>query len=136
MTDNLPEKMSDATLSLVNTLSATILKLHKALLDDSKIAYEAEFGPIPNVQKYFELVIDHQHFAWLRKLSSLVALMDQATIQRRLATEGEAQALLDEAKILLSFKDMDEAFNAKFKSAVEANETAAGFLHEVIKLID
>lgn len=123
--NNQNEKMSDETRELVSYLSASLLKLHKLMLEDARADYEQKNGTIESVNAYFQLVIDNPHFAWLRKISSLIALMDEATMLRRLASEGEAQGLLDEVKILLSFKDLDEDFNAKFRSAVEKNSDAA-----------
>lgn len=117
--------MSEETRELMDSLSTSLLKLHKLLLDDAKTEYEAAHGPITSVNAYFQLVLDDPHFAWLRKLSSLVALIDEATTLKRLAVEEDAQGLLDEVKVLLSFKDLDEEFNSKFRSAVERNAEAA-----------
>ena len=94
------------------------------MLDGAKVEYEATNGKIPNANVYLQLVLDDPHFAWLRKISSLIALIDEATSVRRPATETDAQALLGEAKILLNFEDADEDFNDKFQTALQENPDA------------
>ena len=79
--------MSDESRGRLKSLSGVMLRLHKLLLDDAKATYEAINGPIASVQVYFQLVIDDAHFAWLRKLSSLISLIDEAASVRRPATE-------------------------------------------------
>ena len=122
--ENGHEALTDATRLNLKGLSKSILRLHKTLLDGAKAEYEAQHGKISSVNIYLQLVIDDPHFAWLRKLSSLVALFDEATSLRRPASESEAQALINEAKILLNFKDADESFNDKLQTALQKNPDA------------
>ncbi len=49
------------------------------------------------------------------------ALMDEAASIRRPASETQAQALLNEARILLNFESTDENFNDKFQNALLNN---------------
>ncbi|HMS39935.1 MAG TPA: hypothetical protein PKE69_06905, partial [Pyrinomonadaceae bacterium] len=77
-----------------------------------------------NANVYLQLVIDDEHFAWLRKISALISLIDEATSLRRPASEIEAQALIDETRILLNFEDADETFNEKFQIALQNNTVA------------
>lgn len=114
----------DETRRQLKDLSKTFLRLHKTLLEGAKVEYEAKNGAIKSVNQYFQLVLDDAHFAWLRKMSSLIALIDEATSLRRPATEIEAQALLNEAKILLHFEADDEDFNNKFQRALQKNSDA------------
>ena len=118
------DRVNDQTRGQLKDLSKAMLRLHKTLLDAAKIDYEAKNGKIASVNQYFQLVIDDQHFAWLRKISSLVALIDEAVSIRRPASEEEAQALFSEAKILLNFEDPDEEFNDKFQAALQSNQDA------------
>ena len=118
------DRLNDDTRGKLKDLSRSMLRLHKTLLDAAKIDYEAKNGKIASVNQYFQLVIDDPHFAWLRKISSLVALIDEAVSVRRPASEEEAQALFSEAKILLNFEDPDEDFNDKFQTALQNNQDA------------
>lgn len=122
--ENGNDKLNDETRAKLKGLSKAMLRLHKTLLEASKAEYEAKNGAITNVSQYFQLVIDDPHFAWLRKISSLIALIDEAVSVRRPASETEAVALLNEAKILLNFEDADEDFNNKFQTALQNNKDA------------
>jgi hypothetical protein len=122
--ENGQDKLSDATRDDLKNLSKAMLRLHKILLDAAKLDYEAKNGTISNVNLYFQLVIDDPHFAWLRKISSLIALIDEAVSIRRPATETEARGLQNEAQLLLNFQDADENFNEKFQNALQSNPDA------------
>lgn len=124
--------ISEDTKELLKKLSRGMLLLHKSLLNQSKADYEARNGKIRNVNLYFQLVIDDPHFAWLRKLSSLVALIDEAVSVRRPASEHEAQALILETKTILDFKDEEATFNDQFQSALALNKEAVLIYNNLI----
>ena len=112
------------------------MRLHKVLLENEKAKYEAINGKIANPNIYLSLVLDDPHFAWLRKISSLIALIDEAVSIRRPATQAEAEALMNEAKILLNFQDAEEEFNSKFQTALQENKDAVLSYNEVLQLTD
>lgn len=122
--ENGADALRDETRQKLKTLSKAMLRLHKTLLDGAKADYEAKNGAISSPNQYLSLVIDDPHFAWLRKISSLVALIDEATSIRRAANETDAKALLGEAKNLLNFEDSDEDFNDKLQSALQNSRDA------------
>ena len=122
--ENGHDKLNDATRDNLKNLSKALLRLHKTLLDAAKLDYEAKNGTIASVNLYFQLVIDDPHFAWLRKLSALIALIDEAVSIRRPSTEEEALGLQNEAMLLLNFQDADEIFNEKFQNALQTNQDA------------
>lgn len=127
--------LSDETRQKLKGFSQAFLRLHKTLLESAKAEYEAKNGAIQSVNQYFQLVLDDPHFAWLRKMSSLIALIDEATSLRRPASEIEAQALLGEARVLLDFKDPDEDFNNKFQKALNKNQDALVNYNEALKSV-
>lgn len=122
--ENGHDALIDETRQRLKNLSAAFLRLHKILLDAAKTEYEEQHGKIANPNAYLQLVLDDPHFAWLRKISSLIALLDEAASIRRPATEDEAQALLNESKILLGFEDADNDFNDKLQTALQSNPDA------------
>ncbi|MBS1795187.1 MAG: hypothetical protein JSS81_15115 [Acidobacteria bacterium] len=135
-TENGHDKLTDGTRARLKELSRAMLRLHKTLLDAAKIDYEAKHGRISNVNLYFQLVIDDPHFAWLRKISSLIALIDEAVSIRRPATESEAGGLANEARLLMNFQDSDESFNDLFQTALRTNQDAVLGYNEVLKHLD
>ncbi|HEX8638189.1 MAG TPA: hypothetical protein VF692_09015 [Pyrinomonadaceae bacterium] len=130
------EILTDGTKNQLKSLSRAFLRLHKTLLDAAKTEYEAKNGRITSVNVYFQLVIDDPHFAWLRKMSALIALIDEAVSIRRPATETAAQALFGEARILLNFEDPDEDFNNKFQSALQNNADAVLNYNDTLKFVN
>jgi len=134
--ENGHDKLTDETRGNLKNLSKAMLRLHKTLLDAAKADYEAKNGTITSVNQYFQLVIDDPHFAWLRKLSSLIALIDEAVSVRRPATEDEAKGLENEAKLLLNFQDGDESFNEKFQAALQNNQDAVLGYNDALKYLN
>ena len=122
--ENGDDKLTDETRANLKGLSKAMLRLHKTLLDAAKADYEAINGKVASIGQYFQLVVDDPYFAWLRKLSSLIALIDEAVSIRRPATESEAKGLLNEAQVLLNFQDADGEFNDKFQTALQNNAEA------------
>lgn len=116
--ENKSELLTDETRQNLKDTSKSLLRLHKTLLDGAKVEYEAANGIITSPHHYLQLVLNDAHFAWLRKISSLIALIDEGASVRRPATESEAKALLNETKILLNFEEADEDFNDKFQIAL------------------
>lgn len=134
--ENGHDTLTDATRANLKALSKAMLRLHKTLLDAAKVEYEAKNGAIASVSHYFQLVVDDPHFAWLRKLSSLVALIDEAVSIRRPSTEADAKGLYNEAKLLLNFQDSDEEFNSKFQTALQNNSDAVLSYNDALKFAD
>lgn len=129
------EILNDETRRKLKELSKAFLRLHKTLLEGAKAEYEAKNGRIANANHYLQLVLDDSHFAWLRKMSSLIALIDEAVSVRRPASETEAQALFDEARLLLNFEDADAAFNDKFQTALQKNSDAVLSYNDALKFV-
>lgn len=116
--------LTDETRGKLKNLSKSLLRLHKTLLEAAKVEYEAQNVAIANANQYLQLVLNDAHFAWLRKISALIALVDEAASVRRPASEPEARTLLDEARRLLNFEEADEIFNDKFQIALQKNHDA------------
>ena len=132
--ENGADSLTDETRQRLKDLSKATLRLHKILLEGEKAAYEAKNGKIESPNQYLALVLDDPQFAWLRKLSTLIALIDEAVSIRRPATETEAKALLGEAKVLLNFEDADEDFNDRFQAALHENADAVVNHNDALKL--
>jgi hypothetical protein len=127
------EILSEETRGKLKSLSKAFLRLHKTLLEGAKLEYEAKNGRITSANHYLQLVIDDAHFAWLRKMSSLIALIDEAVSIRRPASETEARALFIEARLLLNFEDADAEFNDKFQTSLQKNPDAVLSYNDALK---
>ena len=134
--ENGHDTLTDETRQKLKQLSQAFLRLHKTLLESAKKEYETKNGAIANPNQYLQLVLDDPHFAWLRKISSMIALIDEATSRLRPATESDAQSLIDEAKVLLNFENADENFNDKFQTALQNNSDAVLGHNDALKYLD
>lgn len=128
-------QQTEVTRNQLKDFSKAFLRLHKTLLDAAKTEYETKNGKIQSVNMYFQLVLDDPHFSWLRKMSSLIALIDEATSLRRPANETESLALLNEARILLNFEDADKDFNDRFQTALQKNPDAVINYNEALNFV-
>ena len=134
-TENGNETLTGETRGKLKDLSKAMLRLHKVLLDAAKADYEAAHGAIANANVYLQLVLEDAHFSWLRKISSLIALLDEAASVRRPAAESDAQTLIGETKNLLNFEDADEDFNDKFQTALQTNSDAVLIHNDALGLL-
>ncbi len=134
--ENDNNQITDETRAKLKNASQSMLRLHKTLLDAAKVDYEAKNGAINGANQYLQLVLDDPHFAWLRKLSSMIALADEATSRLRPAVESDAQVLLGTLKNLLLFRDGDEDFNDQFQTALQNNADAVLIHNNALKHMD
>ena len=129
------ETLSAETRQQLKDLSKSFLRLHKILLEAEKAEYEKVNGKISSPHQYLGLVLDDPHFSWLRRMSALIALIDEAASIRRPASEVDAIALLGEAKALLTFSGEDESFNDKFHIALQRNSDASLTLNDTLIIL-
>jgi hypothetical protein len=61
----------------LKTIRNKFLRLHKILLDDARVEYEREFGPV-SAGKFLELLLGDERFEWLRTISTLIVRIDEA----------------------------------------------------------
>ena len=134
-TESNNETLRDETRQKLKDLSKSFLRLHKILLETEKAEYEKLNGAIGSPNHYLGLVLDDPHFAWLRRMSSLIALIDEAASIRRPASETAANALVSEARKLLTFDGDDESFNDKFQMALQRNADASVTLNDTLSIL-
>ena len=87
----------------LKVLSHGLLRLHKALLELERAAYERDVAPITSTGQYLNLVLDDPAFQWLRELSAFIVMIDEMLTQKAPpATHEDAERLIAEARVLLS----------------------------------
>jgi hypothetical protein len=60
----------------ISELRMTLLRLHKLLLDQERMTYEQVRGKVSKGE-LLQLVINHEQFAWLHRLSELIVQIDE-----------------------------------------------------------
>ncbi len=125
--------LTDATRTRLDQVSRALLHLHKSLLDDERIIYEAAHGPLsPN--DMFRLALGHPQFTWLSRILSLIAQLDDAASVRRSATETKAQSLLAEARLLLKLEGEDQSFIECLQLALPRSTDATDKHNEALRI--
>ena len=116
------EKRPDARAPLspaeLHQLSKALLRLHKALLDGERLAYERRHGPVASNGEYLQLVLGHPEFAWLRHLSRLMAELDDLTARGNSPTADAIGSLLAALRTLLTPVEGGEAFGGRYYKAL------------------
>jgi hypothetical protein len=97
----------------LTTLSRALRDLHKQL-----IHVETQyFGAVGSPLEHLQLVANHPHFAWLQKLSGLMAQMDERLDEPEPIPATEAQAFRRAIEMLIGPSEQaDEAFRAKYNA--------------------
>lgn len=118
----------------LNDLRTRLLQLHKLLLDEERSAYEATYGPVASGPELLRLVLDHEHFAWLRTLSAMIAAIDAALDD----TEGglsdaEVAAFFGQTRGLLR-SGGDTPFETKYREALQRSPDVVMAHAAVIKV--
>jgi hypothetical protein len=98
-------------------LSRELFRLHGLLLDRERRTYEHMHGPVAG-HALLQLLLHHDHFAWLRALSGLMALVDEAVDSDEPVPAADAERLLRETHRLLKSGD-EGVFHTKYRDALQ-----------------
>jgi hypothetical protein len=72
-----------------------VLRLHKALIDAERDAYERQHGRVASNLEFFNLVMNHEWFVWLQPMTQWIVAVDEAVAQKDpVITMHQAQACM------------------------------------------
>ena len=98
-------------------LSRELFRLHGLLLDRERQTYERQYGRVGS-NELLRLLLNHDHFAWLRSLSGLMAQVDEMVDTDDPVTAHDAEPLLRETHRLLKSGDSG-LFQNKYRDALQ-----------------
>lgn len=101
-----------------------LLKLHKTLLDHERRIYEGINGPMNSAQ-FLNVLLEDPDFAWLRKFSTLIVEIDEMFDQKDGYSEETIDQHIAALSDLISMKDEDETFRAKYQAGLQQDLDAA-----------
>jgi hypothetical protein len=113
------------------TLRNQLLSLHKLLMNTERAGYEKEGNVIESPMHFLQLLTEHERFVWLRQLSQLVVKMDEAMEEKPPITKERADALVGEARHLLTGSEEPGSFAARY-AKVKEGEAAVAAAHAQI----
>jgi len=105
---------------LLTDIRIKLLHLHKLLLDTERIRYEQVRGQISN-SELLQLVINHDQFAWLHRLSELIVQIDELIHFDEPVTSEAIAALIADVQILLTPDEVGNDFAVKYDMALQRN---------------
>lgn len=101
-------------------LRTKLLRLHKLLLETERNRYEQVRGQVSSGE-LLQLVINHDQFAWLHRLSELVVHIDQLLQADEPVTPDAIANLLRDIHRLLTPDALGEDFAMKYDAAFQQN---------------
>lgn len=103
----------------LDQLSRALLRLHKALLDGERVAYEQVYGRISSNGEFLQLLLGHAWFAWLRQLSQSMAKLDELAESEEPSAAEATHELIDSLRTLLTPYEAGEEFSRRFYAALQ-----------------
>jgi hypothetical protein len=110
-----------------------LLRLHKLLMDAERAAYEKEGNVIQSPMQLLQLLMEHERFAWLRQLSQLVVMIDEAMEEKPPITKERMDALVGEARHLLMGSQEPGSFAVRYAEVRDRDSTVAAAHAEISK---
>ena len=111
----------------LNEVRDAFLSLHTLLLALERGAYEAEFGE-KSSGEMLKLVLDHERFAWLRRISELIIRIDVLLDEEEPLTVGSARSVLEYSVELITPAEQPTPFQERYLLAMQ-NEPDVIFAH-------
>jgi hypothetical protein len=103
-----------------DTQRAQLKALNHALRDLHKQLIHIEtqyFGAVGSPLEHLQLITNHPHFAWLQKMSGLMAQLDERLEDDEPITPVEAQAFRRSLEMLIGpCEEGDQEFRAKYNA--------------------
>ncbi|MFB8788473.1 MAG: hypothetical protein U7123_06395 [Potamolinea sp.] len=95
-----------------------LLQLHRMLLETERITYEQIQGRVSNTE-LLQLAIEHEQFAWLRRISELIVQIDQMLQADEPLSLEDFQNLISGARMLLVPSEEGHGFAKKYYNALQ-----------------
>lgn len=112
-----------------------LLRLHKALLDSERRSYEEFYMPIRTRGEFFQLVIEHEWFSWLRPMSQLIVQIDEALSAKEPVTLNEVNQLLEATQQLVQPSEAGTASQKRYYQAIQRDPEIALIHAETTRLL-
>jgi hypothetical protein len=99
-------------------LRIKLLRLHKLLLETERLTYEQVRGQVSRGE-LLQLVISHEQFAWLHRLSALIIQIDELLDDGESFTPVAMEAIDSDIHTLLSPDELGDEFAMKYHTALQ-----------------
>lgn len=111
-----------------------LLRLHACLLDTERITYEQVRGRVTS-SELLQLVIEHEQFAWLHRISELVVQIDEMLVADEPVSLDDVQNLIADARTLITPSEVGNGFARKYYAALQREPNVVLAHAEVSELL-
>lgn len=115
-------------------LRHALLRLHKALLDWERSAYERVHGR-QSGGTLLDVLLKDPQFAWLRPISQLIVRIDEMLDDDIAAEQGDWEAVLAHARDLSSANETGNSYEQRYYTALQEYPDAVFAHRDLAKLI-
>lgn len=119
----------------VKELRNGLLELHKRLLDSERAIYERDVRKINSSGELLGLVLNDPWFAWLRRLSGLVAEIDHRLAAREPLSATEAGRIVRLARELLIPNEAGQGFEKRYFEAMQRDPNVVLAHSEMLRVL-
>jgi hypothetical protein len=100
-------------------LRPLLLNLHKTLMEHERATYEQAHGVIANRGEYFQLVLGHEWFNWLRPISQMIVRIDEQLNAKKPDEAESAETLLAAVQTLLTPSQDGSTAEHRYAQAIQ-----------------
>ncbi len=118
----------------LSELRLKLLRLHKLLLEAERVAYEQVQGQVSRGE-LLQLVISHDQFAWLHRLSQTIVQIDELQQADEPVTLETIATFLVDVRTLLTPSESGDDFATKYDAALQQNPDVVLAHADVVTLL-
>jgi len=118
----------------LSELRIKLLRLHKLLLETERFIYEQVRGQVSRGE-LLQLVIRHEQFAWLHRLSKLIIQIDELLHDGEPVTPEAMEAIDSDIRTLLSPDELGDEFAMKYHTALQRHPDVVLAHADVVMLL-
>lgn len=118
----------------LSELRIKLLRLHKLLLDTECFTYEQVRGQVSRGE-LLQLVISHEQFAWLHRLSALIVQINELLHTDEPVTPEAMKAIDSDIRTLLSPDELGDEFAMKYSTALQRHPDVVLAHADVVMLL-
>jgi len=118
----------------LSELRIKLLHLHKLLLEAERLTYEQVRGHVSGGE-LLQLVISHEQFAWLHRLSALIIQIDELIHADEAVTPESIEAIDSDIRTLLSHDELGNEFAMKYSTALQRHPDVVLAHADVVMLL-
>ena len=127
---------TEAYLKTLHEVRDALLDLHKQLLEYQKGIYTATIGPIETPGKYYDLVVNHDSFSWLKNLSVLIISIDENLEMEKPPDVPVIRGVFSYVKKLLTATGHGDTFETNYVTALQKDGQVSVTHGKIMKLLD